>query len=611
MISHEKTGRAFGRFCSSCGSEVEAAARRCPACGSRLAPVPSAGSPAWAGYFVGAGVMALIFVAGILLYPKLDSSGSRLAANQTPAIDPEAISRQIHGDVLTSVDATLRSNKEQMLEAVAKVFDMKMEPIRQRLGKLEKLSAERSPAESADAGPNADVSTVLAEIERMKTEQKTAAIARPEMPAVPVVPAAPAVAPAVPETPAVVPAVPEAPAVVPEAPVQPAAPNPDQAVAKAETPAPSQPGNPPAPGEQPIDATPPEQPKEDISQATAKLKDDAKKLADARKFADALVVLDSRPEIRDAAWQADREVAKSEIRKRAEELFRMDLARAEGLVRAGKYREARDVYREVSAYGLPPMIEEANKRLDEISINPAQEADPAAPAVAAPAEDPLVTKYLGDLRDKQAAQHVRTKAAKELGVLKASSAVNDLIIAMDDRDWYLRVCAARALEQIGDIRAVPALIRNIKQPMIPLVEAAREALVKITGKDFGKDTDRWMEWWKTEGGRTLPPAVVEKLLQPGDGSVTISQEPASFQSQVIIYKEPERSITIAVKGNYGLKLGQKLDLTSEGKKLCRIELSVIGFGNASGKIIDMPPGTNIKVGDVVNAEKVSDEESSP
>jgi len=349
------------------------------------------------------------------------------------------------------------------------------------------------------------------------------------------------------------------------------------------------------------------QPKEDIAQAAAKLKDDAKQLADAKRFADALAVLDSRPEIRDAAWQADREVAKSDIRKRAEELFRMDIARAEGLVRGGKYRDARDVYRGIIVYGLPPMIEEANKRLDEIKADP-EEADAAAkPAVAASEQDPLVSKYLGELRDKQAAQHVRTRAAKELGVLKAASAVDDLILAMDDRDWYLRVCTAGALEQIGDIRAVPALIRNIKHPMIPVVEASREALAKITGKDFGKDTGRWMDWWKKEGGRSLPPAVAEKLLQPGDGSVTISQEPSSFQSQVVIYKDLERSITIALKGNYGLKLGQKLDLSAGERKLCRIELSVIGFGAASGKIIDMPPGTIIKTGDVVNAEKVSEE----
>lgn len=561
-----------------------------------MTPLPSAGSPPWVGYVVGAAATALIFAAGIMLHRELDSARPT-SANQQPAIDAAAIGRQIHGDVLTSVDATLRTNREQVLEAVAKVFDAKMDPIRQRLEKLEKLSAELP---QSDAGTSADVSAVLAEIERMKATQKTAAVVKPDAAEIPAAPEAPGTA---------VPAIPPAEAGAPAAPQHPAAPeqtpaaNPDEAMAK---PAPPQSENPLPPDPQsaaPADNAPPA---EDLAGITAKLKDDAKQLADAKRFADALAVLDSRPEIRDAAWQADREKAKADIRKRAEELFRMDVARAEGLVRGGKYRDARDVYREIAVYGLPAMVEEANQRLGELTVDAAKADDAAKPPIAAAEEDPLVSKYLAELRDKQAAQHVRTRAAKELGILKAASAVDDLILAMGDRDWYLRVCAAGALEQIGDIRAVPALIRNVDHTMIPVVEAAREALAKITGKDFGKDTDRWMEWWKKEGGRSLPPAVAEKLLQPADNSVTVPQEPASFQSQITIYKDAERSVTIALKGNYGLKLGQKLDLTSGDKKLCRIELSVIGFGNASGKIIDMPPGTIIKPGDLVTAEKVAE-----
>ena len=632
VTSAEKNSKAPGQFCPSCGTETAASARQCPSCGEQLRviarPAAASTSSALTGYLVGAAVTAVLFLAGIIFYQKINPPAPAPNPAQS-AIDTTAISRDIHANVLSTVEATLRSNKDEMLTAVAKVFDMKMEPVRQRLDKLEKASAEKPaerPAPAETAAPKADETDLTAVLTEIKNKQDQAA-AQPAA-------IAPAVQPPVkpdtsakpdttkPDASATPEAVKPAPAAGPgKALVDAPEASPTEAANTTEPPAAVLPAvKPDTSAEKPADtaanqgevkdARPPTaiievNEKEDTTAATTKLKDDAKKLADAKKFAEALALLDIRPDIRDALWQAEREKAKQDVRKRAEELFRMDLARAEGLVRGGKYKEARDVYRQAAAYGLPEMVEEATKRLAEIKVAPGQEepAEADTPVAAAP-EDPQVIKCLGELRDKQAAQHVRTNAAKKLGELKAASAVDDLIAALDDRDWYLRVCAAGALEQIGDIRAVPALIRNLKHLMIPVSEAAHEALGKITGRDFGKDTEKWWDWWKKEGGRSLPPAVREKLQQPGDGTVDVPKESQEFESQIIIYKEAERTVTLAVKGNYGLKLGQKLDLSAGAKKLCTIELTLIGFGNATGKITDLQQGALLKIGTIVTAQKL-------
>ena len=58
--------------------------------------------------------------------------------------------------------------------------------------------------------------------------------------------------------------------------------------------------------------------------------------------------------------------------------------------------------------------------------------------------------------------------------------------------------AAKAVARIGTI-AVEPLIQALKDTNWEVREAAAGALRTITGKGFGVDSGRWMQWWQTEG----------------------------------------------------------------------------------------------------------------
>ena len=516
--------------------------------------------PAFAGFLIGALMMAFLSALGLLLYTLIKPEDARSApapAAQDGSVDIKAIESRVHDDVMSALANTLtnyrRENDErdsELLKVVAKTINDKVQPIEKRIGKLE-ASLGKSPAVLK---PEEDD---LAAILKM-AEEKTKPPAKKPPELEPVKP--PIGKPA--EKPVVEPVV--------EPVIEPVV--------------------------EPV-------PKEDLQAAIAGLKSAAAKLADDKKYPQAIELLDSRPDIRDPRWQAERENEKQKVRKRAEELFRMDVARAEAMARGGRYEEAREVYRQVLEYGLTDMAADARKRLDELKVEPVT----VTTTVKVQDDDPRVPKYLAELKDTTAAQHVRTSAAKELGVLKARSAVDDLIAAMEDRDWYLRVCAANSLEQIGDMQAVPALIRNLSHQMLPVNDAARQALVQITGKNFGKDIDKWREWWKTEGGRSLPPAVLERLQDVGKSEVIeVPKESPLFESQVVIFKPIEQTLTFVVKPNLGLKPNQKLGLLREGERLCTVQVSSVGFGHATGKVSDLIEGASIKAGDLVTIEKLEE-----
>jgi len=588
------------QLCPYCRAVVGLGARKCRACGARLDGAPRAARPVSAvkGYLIGSAATCLIIITVMLAYQKINASRP-LPLEQPKPVDTQAIKQE----VMSTVEGTLGNYKKEMIDDVVKAINVGTEPMRRRLDNLEKaMAAKPAPAQTdvKDTAPD-DQTSVAKIIQELKAAGKD-----PEKtPAAPEkVNKTPVVKPPD-ETPAIIEAPPDEVKVDAAPPLEEKQPD----VKTDETPAPAKEPvivDTEAPDKTPVEPAVAE--REDLNQVAAKLKDTAKKLADDNKFADALALLDSRPDIRDPIWQADREKAKIDIRKRADELFRMDIARAEGMVRGGRYADARDLYRQIAAYGLPEMAKEANKCLDEIKTVK-DDTPEAKPPVAAANEDPRVAKYLMELRDKEAAEYVRSRAVKALGELKAASAVDDLLLTMDDRNWFLRVCAAGSLAQLADIRAVPALIRNLQHPMIPVREAAREALAKITGKDFDKDVDKWREWWKNEGGRALPPAVLKKLQEGSPDAIGAPKEPQSFESQIVIYKEAEKTLTFIVKANAALKTGQKLNILREGKPLCSVEVTVTGFGHATGKITDLPEGTTVKVGDIVTVNKEQAEET--
>jgi HEAT repeat protein len=74
--------------------------------------------------------------------------------------------------------------------------------------------------------------------------------------------------------------------------------------------------------------------------------------------------------------------------------------------------------------------------------------------------------------------------------------VSTLIQEMRDKDPLVRQGAARALGIIGDTRAVDPLIATLRDGNRHVQGDAAEALRKITGEDFGGDHEKWQDWWE-------------------------------------------------------------------------------------------------------------------
>jgi len=143
-----------------------------------------------------------------------------------------------------------------------------------------------------------------------------------------------------------------------------------------------------------------------------------------------------------------------------------------------------------------------------------QIGDPRAvePLIAALGnEDPFVSEKaawaLGEIKDRRAVEAlitalnheewwVRTRAAEAVGKIGDRRAVEPLIAATKDEEAFVRSNAAVALGEIRDPRVVEPLIAALKDEDLNVRRNAAEALGKLTGKDFGKDSHRWQEWWE-------------------------------------------------------------------------------------------------------------------
>jgi HEAT repeat protein len=83
-------------------------------------------------------------------------------------------------------------------------------------------------------------------------------------------------------------------------------------------------------------------------------------------------------------------------------------------------------------------------------------------------------------------------AAEALGRLKEPTATWPLVeLLKTATDGNVRGAAAQALGEIGDARAVPALIDLLDSQDLALRETGRQALVRLTGTDYGTSPARW------------------------------------------------------------------------------------------------------------------------
>jgi hypothetical protein len=72
--------------------------------------------------------------------------------------------------------------------------------------------------------------------------------------------------------------------------------------------------------------------------------------------------------------------------------------------------------------------------------------------------------------------------------------INPLLIALNDSNSDIRYRAARALGDIRSTQAIDPLINGLTDNDPKVQDSSESALLKITGMDFGKDQEKWIEW---------------------------------------------------------------------------------------------------------------------
>jgi HEAT repeat protein len=92
-------------------------------------------------------------------------------------------------------------------------------------------------------------------------------------------------------------------------------------------------------------------------------------------------------------------------------------------------------------------------------------------------------------------REIRMCSVWTLGKVKDPRALDALIKALTHKDLGVRVKAAEALGEMKETKAIEPLITALKDNDEDIRDSFANALKDITGKDFGKDPEKWQKWW--------------------------------------------------------------------------------------------------------------------
>ncbi|MCU0726938.1 MAG: HEAT repeat domain-containing protein, partial [Planctomycetes bacterium] len=113
------------------------------------------------------------------------------------------------------------------------------------------------------------------------------------------------------------------------------------------------------------------------------------------------------------------------------------------------------------------------------------------------------------------------------GTKKLADAMDQILPHLEHSDWQVRVAAIEALGELKDERALMPLIDRLMNERGRLREDIAQALKKITGKDFGRDANKWRQWFhERDKMESDPPPQPAKPAEPGGSAV--KDEPTYF-----------------------------------------------------------------------------------
>ncbi|MBL8859447.1 MAG: HEAT repeat domain-containing protein [Planctomycetes bacterium] len=129
---------------------------------------------------------------------------------------------------------------------------------------------------------------------------------------------------------------------------------------------------------------------------------------------------------------------------------------------------------------------------------------------SAPEGEPSVLEALAARLEKDEAWIVRAQAALALGARGARQdhkgfALARLSTALADEDATVAESAAKALGELGEVRAVPRLIDGLSAAVTAgrpgVVDALNKSLMRLSGSATKKDVAQWRAWWKAHDAR--------------------------------------------------------------------------------------------------------------
>lgn len=111
----------------------------------------------------------------------------------------------------------------------------------------------------------------------------------------------------------------------------------------------------------------------------------------------------------------------------------------------------------------------------------------------------------------------RKSAIIDLASRRAKEALPDVLKVLKDREATLRGCAAWALGELGEPKAVKPLIACLKDMDVEVRRASAQSLAKLADpsslaalKEASVDSDRWVQEWARKGVEVLGPSKSPK-----------------------------------------------------------------------------------------------------
>lgn len=151
---------------------------------------------------------------------------------------------------------------------------------------------------------------------------------------------------------------------------------------------------------------------------------------------------------------------------------------------------ARKVAAELAAYNAPEIREDHVRMLAELEASKQQPRLDVAKYLAQWEATPTVARFLQELKnDKE--WTARSRAAKELGRIGHRAAIQGLMEALRDPEFYVKVCAINSLSDIGDPIALPAIAPLTKASFPVIYDAAARATATLAAAPREKFPEAW------------------------------------------------------------------------------------------------------------------------